>query len=369
MIVDNNNNSSDRTRLAELKKYLINNYRTPESYIIDKFSQYDVICVGEWHGIRHQVNFIKDIIPALYSNGIYYLALEFIENSKDQPLIDQVLNGKIYDEALARKLYFLNYVYWGYQEYVDILKSAWSLNQSLPDTKQKFSIIGLGLSPDWSHLKSRDDRNNPALMAKVWHGQDESLMANTVIKIVMTSGMKVLVYSGMHHSFTKFRQPIVSNGKFIKFSHPRMGNLIFEKIGEKAFTVSLHNPWYPEKGYEFPLVKPAEGMIDETISHIDLKYIPIGFDISGSPFAKIECKSSVYCHSNGDFNLGDFCDGYIFHKPFSEYEPVTAISNFINDANIDFAMAQSPDPLFRESSVEAFNNIIAKSTNITFRNI
>jgi hypothetical protein len=87
---------------------------------------------------------------------------------------------------------------------------------------------------------------------------------------------------------------------------------------------------------------------------------PVAFDVKGSPFEAVVDSSSVYSQGYTDFTLADFCDGYVYRKPFSEYEAVTPIADFINERNIDVARQQSPNPRFRKATIEEFNDGIAR---------
>jgi hypothetical protein len=263
--------------VSELKAYIENNHMLPEAYVIDKFADHDVVILGETHRIKHNVEFVQGLIPLLYDNGIYYLGTEFARR-EDQPLIDSLLTGEVYDEDLARRITFLSFVHWGYQEYVDVYKAAWQLNHRLDADSRRFRILALNDSPDWSHLKSNADRDKSEVMQEVWQGGGEHLWARC----------------GMHHAFSKYKQPIVSNGEFIRFDSTRMGNHIYREIGEHAFTISLHFAWPGSGGYDDEMVYSGDGVIDRLISQIDPKYQRAGFDTRGTPFEKV----------TGETNLG-----------------------------------------------------------------
>jgi hypothetical protein len=349
--------------VSELKEYIEENHVLPEAYVIDKFADHDVVILGETHRIKHNVEFVQDLIPLLYDNGIYYLGTEFARR-EDQSLIDSLLAGEVYDEALARHITFLSFVEWGYQEYVDIFKAAWQLNHRLDDDSRKFRILALNDSPDWSHLKSDADRDDNEVMQQVWKGGGEHLWARRILDSVVIKNEKILVYCGMHHAFSKYKQPIVMNGEFIRFDESRMGNHLYDSLGERVMTICLHFAWPGSGGYDGEMVHAGDGIIDRLISQLDPKYDRAGFDTHGTPFEKVTGENSVYKHGYDNFTLATFCDGYIIEKKLSDYEGVTPISDFINDENIDFARRQSPNPDFRAKSVQDFNRSILNSTRI-----
>ena len=57
--------------------YVLQNYMTPESYVIEKFKDHDAVILGENHLIKHDPLFVQKLIPLLYENGIYTVAIEF----------------------------------------------------------------------------------------------------------------------------------------------------------------------------------------------------------------------------------------------------------------------------------------------------
>ena len=351
---------------TELTGYIKTHYQTPEEYIVSKFKDHDVVFLGENHYIKHDPMFVQALIPRVYKVGVFSLGFEFARRV-DQPLIDSLLNGKTYDEQLARLITFRQFVHWAFQEYVDIYKSAWQLNQSLPPGSRKFRILGLNNSPDWSFIQSKDDRDKGAVMSKVWHGEDEGDWARVILDIVVANGEKALVYSGIHHGFSEYRQPIAFDHKFIRFGDVRLGNHVFNKIGKRAITVFLHAPWVNADGYDKPYVYPADGYIDAVMEQLDPNFQRVGFDTKGTPFGKLPGQTSLYKYGYREFTLKTIYDGYIYLGPFSAYEGVTVIKDFVNESNLEYARAQSPGPEFRHASVEDFYKEALDDANVQQR--
>ena len=54
---------------AELLGYLEKNFRTPEDYVLSKFKDHEIVFIGEYHRIRHDVLLIQHLIPLLYKSG------------------------------------------------------------------------------------------------------------------------------------------------------------------------------------------------------------------------------------------------------------------------------------------------------------
>jgi hypothetical protein len=384
----------DSAAKDQLKVYVRSHYMTPERYVLSKFQDHDVVFLGEHHYFKHDPELVQRLIPLLYKNGIFTLAAEFARH-EDQALIEHLLNAPTYDESLARQITFNQDVFWGYQEYVDIFKAAWQLNHGLPKDARKFRILGVNCSPDWSFIQKEQDRDDGRVMRKVWRGCDEGDWARVILGEVVAKREKALVYSGLHHAFTGYRQPVYNEAthSFVRFGDVRMGNHVYEAIGKRAVTICLHGVWFSSEGYSKPETYAADGYIDAAMGEIEPQFRRAGFDTRGTPFGDLPGEKSIYKYGYdkfrfvlpmlGDdvarglipwwarhdfkFTLGLFCDGYIYQKPLHEYEGVTPIKDFINEKNPAQARLQSPDPRFRNASVEDFYREIVRPTDVRTR--
>ncbi len=346
----------------ELTNYLKLHYQSPEDYILSKFQCHDIIFLGENHRQKQDPELVQKMIPLLYRKGIYYLGMEFARRI-DQHLIDSLLTLPRYDETLSRRIVFQFAVYWGYQEYIDIYKTAWKLNHSLPKGSRKFRILGLNNSPDWSLIK--EDNDNDQVRMKVLHGENESDWARVILDSVIAKGEKALIYSGIHHALSEYRQPAANKRKFIGFAEKKMGNYIYEEIGKRAITIYLHAPWPSADASHNKNVFSADGAIDAVINKLEPKYQYAGFDLNGTPLGKLPAETSMYKFGYPGFNIEMMCDGYIIQGPMSSYKGVTPIKDFINTSNLEYARQQFPNPSFRNSSAEDFNKDIANEANHT----
>ncbi|MFQ5473311.1 MAG: hypothetical protein ACE5FA_10565, partial [Dehalococcoidia bacterium] len=335
--------------------------QTPEDYVIGLFEDRDVVFLGEQRRIKHDVLLVQSLIEPLYETGVRVLATEF-GRREDQPLIDSLLEGAEWDEDLAREIVFRQNAWWGYREYVDIYRVAWTLNQRILGGAPRFRILGMNDSPDWSLVKTETDRDDGNIMRQVWRGGGEEHWAGVILDAV-SSGEKVLVHCGIHHAFTEYRQPIVIDGEFRRFdSSLRCGNHVFATLGKRAVTVFLHAPWNGAEGSGSRMRHPADGVIDALMLAEGPR--PVGFHLSEGPFGELSIGDAVYRHGYEDLTLADFCDGWVYTKPISEYTGVTPIPDWVNENNLDYARAQSPNPNFRQSSAEMFNEGIARGAKI-----
>jgi hypothetical protein len=328
----------------KLMGYLKSHWLSPEDYVISKFGDHDLVFLGEYHRIKHDVELVHHLIPRLYAAGIRNLGIEF-GCYEYQDKVDRLITAPEYDENLARWLMFKEFVVWGFIEYMDIYRKAWELNKSLPPDKPKFRVVNLSYRPNWSAMEKK---MTPELWKKVWFkGDGDAHMAGVIIKEFVNRNMKALIYSGSHHAFTRYHQPVVDFEKkeFIRFNTSRMGNLVFEKIADKAFNIFLHSPWsikadFNEHNY------PVGGVIDSVMDGFtDMR---VGFDVKGSPFAGLKDMETYYAYGYDPFELGMFCDGYIYQMHFHDYEGCTVDEKFITAENFEEAVQNIPNFAFRK---------------------
>jgi len=350
----------DPTQLFELKQYLVANQRPPVDYVLSKFLDHDVIFLGEFHRIKDHPVLVQQLVPRLYENGIYNLATEFAGKA-EQPLIDSLLNGTTYDESLARHIQLKQYSLWPWQEYLDIYKAAWDLNRNLPDTARPFRILGVNCDLDWSPVRTEEELQNPDIRQQVWNGCSEKDWAEVIMGPVR-QGEKVLVYCGSHHAFTEYRQPVVgANGEFIRFGDVRAGNYVREEIGDRAMSVFLHGPWFGlYSQYDKADRRPVAGAIDQLMSSLGAAAGATGFDVTGTPFGKLGDDEAIYSAGYENFTLADFCDGYIWFRPFAEFEMVAFVDGFYNDENIELARVRVSQPSYRDAGPEYFERQMRK---------
>jgi len=347
-----------------LASWLEENGEPPESYVVGLFSDHEVVFLGEQHRVKHDVLLVQSLLDPLHEAGVRVLATEF-GRREDQALIDSLVTAPEWNEDLARRIVFLQSVLWGFREYVDVYRSAWELNRRLPEGAPEFRILGIDDSPDWSFVTSAADRNDPEVMREVWRGGGEEYWARVILDAV-ESGERVLVHCGIHHAFTEYRQPVVIDGEFRRFdSSLRCGNHVFAALGKRAVTVFLHAPWKPHEGYDAQVCHPADGIIDALMLAIGPR--PVGFGLQGGPFGELRIQNAVYRHGYDDFKLMDFCDGWVYTKPISEFEGVTPIPDWIHEGNLETARSQMPNPSFRDASIDAFNSGMARDADIPRR--
>ncbi len=344
--------------------YLETNRVAPTTYVINKFNDHDVIFIGENHWIKQQVEFVKDLIPVLYENGIYNLGTEFL-NYEDTETANQLITAETFDDKLAEEIAFNSDWGWGYKEYIDVYKKAWELNKNLPNDAKRFKIFGIQEVMDFSYVQKEEDFQNPEIMSKVFAGsyefdEDEGYSAHAIQTEVLDKGEKALIHSGIHHAFTSYYQPrfnAATKSFGGVYEKERMGNLVKNKIGDKTMTIFLHGSWGSEDDTEE--VFPVEGVLDRLFSIEDYqKYMPFGVDTENTPFGDLAGENSKYKYGYPNFSLKDFCDGYIFFTPISDYEVVTQISDFIKPEQVDYIKGQEFEYRDKDLTAKDLNDTI-----------
>jgi hypothetical protein len=324
---------------AALTGYLREKGLPPEEYVAAKFEDHDIVFLGEHHFVKHDVELVRALIPVLYRRGVTDLGIEF-GCYELQAEADALVTAPEYDPGRTRRLMYQWGSYWPYVEYLALYRAAWELNRSLPAGEPKFRIVGLDYRPRWELL---EERMTPKRWQKVFfRGGRDRHMADVVLDEFVRKGRKALVYSGQYHASTRFAWPVYNFTRkmIVGFEARTMGQLVYRKIRGRAFNICLHYPWETidgPKSYDYPM----GGAVDALMRGFEPKRM--GFDVAGSPFGRLRDRRSVYAQTKAKFVFADFCDGYVFSKPFAEYEGCDVDPLFITDESLADAIAHLPN--------------------------
>jgi hypothetical protein len=340
----------ESSKSSELSGYLRQNWMSPEDYVVSKFKDHDIVFLGEYHRIRHDAQFVQDLIPLLYEVGVRNLGIE-LGDSDCQGKVDGLLNAPEYNEQLSRQLFFNLDSAWGYVEYEDLYRAAWRLNRSLAPGAPKFRIINLCYKLNSDFRKQEKSMTDADWQKVFWKGDYDEYMAKVILKEFVEKREKALVYSGLAHSFTRYQEPLMNKpGQFLK----RTGNFVEEKIGDRVFNILLHCPG----GSGTTASYPADGVIDRVMC--EFKNTRVGFDLKGTPFGTLKDHD---CIGHGEQKLADLYDGYVFQEHFSRYKGCRVDQKFISQANFAEALKglppyarggiRSPSELLHEIQVTA----------------
>jgi hypothetical protein len=311
----------------QLLDYLEAYGEDPPEYVVGKFDEYDVVFLGEYHRIRHNPLFVAELVPKLYEAGVTNLGVEFA-CTIDQGRIDSLLSyTEYYNEDLARDIQWrFRGGWWPYKEYLEIYRSVWEVNSSQSPGEEPFRILALSPAINYDKLlRGTAEENEEERRASV--GVYDTTMALVIKEEVLDNSEKALVYCGMHHSFTKYRQPVVSGGEFIRLGEARAGNILVRDYDARAATIFLHGFWSSNDEKDFPFFYlPFMGFIDQVYTEYDR---PVGFDIVGTPFGELEAPGSYYAAGREFFQAKDIYDGYVILKNLSEFTATTVDRNWI----------------------------------------
>ncbi|TVR88402.1 MAG: hypothetical protein EA428_11840 [Spirochaetaceae bacterium] len=346
----------DVARIEELSAELEVAGQAPDAYLLRMLDKHPVVFLGEFGRIREQVNFVHAFIPHMYEKGHVALGLSHVR-AVDQEDIDQVLAAAQFDEEAARGLLFRRKVLWGYQEYLELLRSAWELNAGREEGEAPFRIIGLGARTDYSHVRSAADMEDASILRQVFpDGLPDEVIADAVLRHVADGGHGLLVYTGIESSFTRFVDwhyaaavSLQSIGR-----EGRAGNLVYQKLGDAVATVLLHSPW-PDSGERGGLSYPLQGLLDAVYEQ---NPAPVAWSIERGPFSELPVTRGLYVEGGEDIRFGQMACGYIMLGPLANYRAVETIPDFITADNLSTAVAEFPGPTPPRASVSGLNNYI-----------
>jgi hypothetical protein len=331
----------------------------PEDYVVAAFAAHDIVFLGELPKIRQDVQFVSSLIPRLAAAGISNLGIEYAL-SDDQEKIDALVTAGAWDEARARSIVFDWVVTWGFQEYIDIFHTAWKLNRGLPAGGRPFRIVGLSVRENWQYLRSERDSRDPAVVAKVFgNGIPDAHMAQIIEREFTGKGEKALIFCGTQHAFTAYRNPDYErDAAELKLAETRRaGNIVYAKIGSRAFSIAIHSPW-PDPGSRSGLAWAADGGVDALIDALPPEKSSAGFDTSG-PLGALPVTRGYRSASGGALTLRDLFDGYVILGPVADYRPVTPIADFVRPEDAGQALERFPGPKPASLTAEQANRAIA----------
>lgn len=355
--------AASRSTVNELRDWVAENATEPAQYLASRFETDQIVFLGEMGRVRQQIQVAQDVIPALYDAGIRHMGVGFAL-SKDQDRIDSLLSGSTFDDRLAADILFDRMVVWGFEDYVDVFRAAWELNSRLPDGSPPFTILGLEVEQDYSHIVEPADAEDPEKVKRVFaKGLPDVHMANVIREKLLAHGHRALIYVGMQHAYTQYRnKQYEERAAEIGLSDSRrVGNIIYDQIGEEAATVLLHSPWSDDRSQN-GMAYPAGGAVDALLEKLPADARTMGFDVDGTPFADLPVYAKSLTEGYDRLTFADVTDGYITLELFQNYEPATAVEGFITEENLGEAIANfpgpSPEPEGEELSAAQMNEYI-----------
>src|SRR5690606_28900854 len=237
---------------------------------------------------------IRRIIPALHKAGIYNLGMEF-GAEEDQKLLDSLINAPEYNEDVARRIMFSYNVGWAYKDYMEVYRSAWELNRSLPKGERKFRVLNISYKFNWEDCDNRSPgiRTITTYQRVFNRGNTEFFRANLIKREVLDKKEKILVLCGFGHAYTRYKTPYLDYREehSYRFDSNRMGNILHRFAPDKVYTILLHYPFESKTLGYTQMLLPANGYIDKIMKNFTDKRI--GFDLVNTPFGNLR-DTSMY---------------------------------------------------------------------------
>lgn len=292
--------------VAEFAKVLNQRGLPPIDYVVSKFSDHDIVLLGEVHQIKENCEFVASLIEPLNKRGVKRLCSEFTPSRYNDEL-RKIVTAKVYDSEAVINLFRRGpWPTWGYREYMEIIKTAWRVNQSLAEGEPPFLIVGI--DSDWSQVK-QFKMNRPQRFKMLL--ERERHMTDLIHQTAIEANQKTLVHIGFAHT--------VRHGI-------RVANELHKKHAEKMFQVILHTELSTPAG-----ISKITTVIEKAVSAS--KKRQVGFDVTSSPVANLEDQAIPYVK-----RFGALTEGYIFLKPTSELTQTTWVRGFINEENFQDAL-------------------------------
>jgi hypothetical protein len=308
--------------IQDLLDYWQTHGQGPLDYILETSREKKWIFLGEYHRIKHDVELVSALIPALHSTtAVRHLALEFLcaDRSKEA---NALLTASEYDRRRTIDFFRRQFPSWSYEEYLGLFEAAWRSNQAYSAIRGPFRLVGLHPCPSYEVLHYSEDEEKRQREQGKRDGYDQ-FMAETLERVILQPEIPALIFTGIAHSTAKFTEYRYGTDQPL----PRMGNLVYrEPYRDEMFFVALHAPFW-DSGSERDIY-PFDGELDRLMLTFGED---IGFDIVGTPFEGLAHRErsarSITAHT-----FGELYDGYVLHRtPLKEYVGVTCIEDWILD--------------------------------------
>lgn len=290
--------------VSAIATYLREHSQLPVNYVMSKATSHRITLIGEAHWLQQDVSLVAALIPLLHKAEID-LAAEIFPAS-EQPRIDELIRAPKWNDQLANAV--MRAASWPYQEYRDLLRVAWSANQT---AQRPTKILALGPPEDW-----RDS----LLPRGITY---DAFMADLVSKHIGQTRRPVVVYCGMHHAFTRYYQAELDNAGRASGYMDRMGNLLSRRFGEQVFLIALNKPIWCGNPTRPSYCLAFGGRIDCEATKIGR---PLGIDVVGSLLGEMRFdRADYYSYGHPDLRFVDYTDGYVWSGPIESFRPVTII--------------------------------------------
>jgi len=296
-------------------------------YVLEKLKTHDLVMIGERHWTHEEPMFLQEILRHCYDRSpINYLYLEF-GRFVDQSKLELFLSSASYDPRpvieILRDSYELG---WGYQEYLDIFRLVYEMNQSSPPS-QRVEIILTAGPPDeidlWASLQEflhtpirmQEDKKNRLVgwLDDALRDRDRFMASIIEATLLQYQGLKGIFYGGYAHIRKNMHK------KDYGRVHLKLGGLLDQAYPGRVFSITLHQ--MPRDWAD-----PRSNDIVETL--LERSGRPIGFDLSDHQVGDLRTFYSGIIESE---KLRQMFDGYIILNRNRDYNRCAFVPGFYDD--------------------------------------
>jgi len=281
------------SHLKPYVEFLQKQGRQPHSFMMEAFSKYQLVVMGEIHNRPTYWAFNTELVrdPAFARTvGTIYMELPpNHQESIDRFLVQDTCEKELVIQML-RDFFELG---WPCKPTLDFFAAVWQVNQKLPSDK-KLRIRLVDMQRPWEKIKKKDDW-------KAYVVDRDSFMAQNILDDLGTKNDKRngFFIVGMMHAM----EELYINEKT---QRPSAGWHLKQVLGDQLFTVFQHAPVMTNKGVTSGRL--ALGLIDTAFAKLDDK--PIAFTLEGGPFGKLPFDGMPDADVYGTFNDG--YDAYLY---------------------------------------------------------
>jgi hypothetical protein len=346
--------------LKPFQEHLTDNSKSPQEYILDLFQEHDIVFLGTMTLLevlqpKQQVDLLSDLIPQLYERGVRNIAILNVL-AEDQEKIDALLAAQDFDEKAVKEFLFNRLVIGGYEEYVHIFRTAWTVNNKRPLGSDPLRIIALSPRINYENMEQIEDLEapeDPELYRKIYGNRVlDDVMLEIIEREIADLHEKAVIFIPQAHCVIHLLNEAVAK-QYDNRGMEYMGSVayrLYARIGDRCVSVFLHSPWFLSENENLSQEFPAGGIIDLLLTKVSQEYKHRGFSVKNGPFSEIAIDKAYRFNiqyplaDQEGMLLKDLCDGYVILGPLSLYQSVTLIPDFINESNFEEAMARVPWP-------------------------
>lgn len=368
------------TKLTNIIQYLKKCSYPATDFVVRKFQSHPIVSIGEFHWIREQVNFVRNVIPIVHKKaGVTNIILEFGDCRK-QKEIEMFLARKTFDETSKKLLFSIlktvdSPAGWGYKEYFDMFVDVWKYNQSLPKNKKKIKIYLVNFEEDiakqvesmWLNAYEKWTRKTfstflelrkywqkyPKRLMKVYKEHTNEFLALKkqgsllslqesrrketnvveVVRNILKNKEKALIYEGCKHTcFLAYKGRLLNQKNEIISGNGQTAGVLLKKLfPQKYYAILMHfTETFPRTQKK---IRIANGIIDKACVYLKKTYI--GFNLKSGPIGRLKrpiLYTSIFPFArNKTWKFRDAYDGYIYLVRPEKYTPVKLIPHFFTN--------------------------------------